>query len=402
MSQLTRPRVPRLDPRLFDALVAVGLFVVLVLSFPGPTTTGLRPADAGAWARALGLSMPYAAHRRLPWLALVVALGSLVTWALLHYAPYPGIGALVLLFGLTLHGTRRASLVAFSATVATLAVSLALQPAGVVVLADWISSLLAACVAWLAADNLRQRRARWAALEERALLLEREREERERAAVAAERLRIARELHDVVAHSMSVIAVQAGVGSHVIDQDVASAKAALATIETTSRDALAEMRRMLGVLRDGTEPVEVQPVHGLADLPSLAAQMRRTGLGVTLEAPTGTQVPACVDLTAYRVVQEALTNVLKHGGPVAHVRVGIDDELVTIEVTDDGSSAADSGPAGPAGPASPAARVAVGSGQGLAGMRERLSLYGGTFEAGPQLGGGFRVLASLPRDASAS
>ncbi|WP_353509860.1 histidine kinase [Intrasporangium sp.] len=402
MSQLTRPRVPRLDPRLFDALVAVGLFVVLVLSFPGPTTTGLRPADAGAWALALGLSMPYAAHRRLPWLALVVALGSLVTWALLHYAPYPGIGALVLLFGLTLHGTRRASLVAFSATVATLAVSLALQPAGVVVLADWISSLLAACVAWLAADNLRQRRARWAALEERALLLEREREERERAAVAAERLRIARELHDVVAHSMSVIAVQAGVGSHVIDQDVASAKAALATIETTSRDALAEMRRMLGVLRDGTEPVEVQPVHGLADLPSLAAQMRRTGLGVTLEAPTGTQVPACVDLTAYRVVQEALTNVLKHGGPVAHVRVGIDDELVTIEVTDDGSSAADSGPAGPAGPASPAARVAVGSGQGLAGMRERLSLYGGTFEAGPQLGGGFRVLASLPRDASAS
>jgi signal transduction histidine kinase len=402
MSQLTRPRVPRLDPRLFDALVAVGLFVVLVLSFPGPTTTGLRPADAGAWALALGLSMPYAAHRRLPWLALVVALGSLVTWALLHYAPYPGIGALVLLFGLTLHGTRRASLVAFSATVATLAVSLALQPAGVVVLADWISSLLAACVAWLAADNLRQRRARWAALEERALLLEREREERERAAVAAERLRIARELHDVVAHSMSVIAVQAGVGSHVIDQDVASAKAALGTIETTSRDALAEMRRMLGVLRDGTEPVEVQPVHGLADLPSLAAQMRRTGLGVTLEAPTGTQVPACVDLTAYRVVQEALTNVLKHGGPVAHVRVGIDDELVTIEVTDDGSSAADSGPAGPAGPASPAARVAVGSGQGLAGMRERLSLYGGTFEAGPQLGGGFRVLASLPRDASAS
>jgi signal transduction histidine kinase len=402
MSQFTRPRVPRLDPRLFDALVAVGLFVVLVLSFPGPTTTGLRLADAGAWALALGLSMPYAAHRRLPWLALVVALGSLVTWALLHYAPYPGIGALVLLFGLTLHGTRRASLVAFSATVATLAVSLALQPAGVVVLADWISSLLAACVAWLAADNLRQRRARWAALEERALLLEREREERERAAVAAERLRIARELHDVVAHSMSVIAVQAGVGSHVIDQDVASAKAALATIETTSRDALAEMRRMLGVLRDGTEPVEVQPVHGLADLPSLAAQMRRTGLGVTLEAPTGTQVPACVDLTAYRVVQEALTNVLKHGGPVAHVRVGIDDELVTIEVTDDGSSAADSGPAGPAGPASPAARVAVGSGQGLAGMRERLSLYGGTFEAGPQLGGGFRVLASLPRDASAS
>ncbi|HKX68303.1 MAG TPA: histidine kinase [Intrasporangium sp.] len=387
MSPPKRPRVPRLDPRLFDVLVAVGLFVVLVLSFPGPSTSGLRPADAGAWALAVGLSMPYAAHRRLPWVALVVALGSLVTWALLHYAPYPALGVFVLLFGITLHGTRRGSLVAFGATVATLAVSLALQPEGAVVLADWISSLLAACVAWLAADNLRQRRARWAALEERALLLEREREERERAAVSAERLRIARELHDVVAHSMSVIAVQAGVGSHVIDEDVASAKAALGTIETTSRDALTEMRRMLGVLRDGSEPADVQPVHGLADLPSLAAQMRRTGLGVTLDAPTAAQVPACVELTAYRVVQESLTNVLKHGGPVAHVRVGVDDELVTIEVTDEGGRPDRSG---------------LGGGHGLAGMRERLSLYGGTFEAGPRLGGGFRVLASLPRDASAS
>ena len=92
MSPPTRPRVPRLDPRLFDALVAVVLFVLLVLSFPGPPTTGLRPADAGAWALAVGLSMPYAAHRRLPWVSLVVALGSLVTWALLHYAPYPALG----------------------------------------------------------------------------------------------------------------------------------------------------------------------------------------------------------------------------------------------------------------------------------------------------------------------
>ncbi|HEX5968539.1 MAG TPA: hypothetical protein VFY88_08685, partial [Intrasporangium sp.] len=146
MSPPKRPRVPRLDPRLFDVLVAVSLFVVLVLSFPGPSTTGLRPADAGAWALAVGLSMPYAAHRRLPWVALVVALGSLVTWALLHYAPYPALGVLVLLFGITLHGTRRGSLVAFGATVATLAVSLALQPEGAVVLADWIASLLAACV----------------------------------------------------------------------------------------------------------------------------------------------------------------------------------------------------------------------------------------------------------------
>ena len=121
--------------------------------------------------------------------------------------------------------------------------------------------------------------------------------------------------------------------------------------------------------------------------------MRRTGLGVTLDAPNGVQVPACVELTTYRVVQESLTNVLKHGGPVAHVRVGIDEEQVTIEVTDDG---------GRADRADGAARSALSGGHGLAGMRERLTLYGGTFEAGPRLGGGFRVLASLPRDASAS
>ena len=177
-------------------------------------------------------------------------------------------------------------------------------------------------MAWLAGDNLRQRRLRWAALEERTRMLEREREDRDRAAVAAERLRIARELHDVVAHSMSVIAVQAGVGRHVIETDVTAAREALGVIETTSREALVEMRRMLGVLRQGDEGAAMRPMPGLADIPALVAETRRAGLGVTLDSSGAVrEVPAGVDLAAYRVVQEALTNVLKHGGPVAHVRV---------------------------------------------------------------------------------
>ena len=138
-------------------------------------------------------------------------------------------------------------------------------------------------------------------MEERTRLLEREREDRARAAVAAERLRIARELHDIVAHSMSVVAVQAGVGRHVIDTDVAAASQALEVIETTSRDALVDLRRMLGVLRRGDEVAATRPMPGLADIPALVAETRAAGLGVTLESSgTVADVPAGVNLAAYR------------------------------------------------------------------------------------------------------
>jgi signal transduction histidine kinase len=383
--------MPRLDPRVFDGVVAAVLLALLLLSFPGTVHPGQRPAAGVAWLLAVGLTAPYAVHRRVPWVALAVALATLLAWSAAHFAPYPAVGVFALVFGIALHcGRRRESLAMLGATLTSLLVSLALQPPGVAMFGDWAATLLAALVAWLAGENLRQRRLRWAALEERAQLVERERAERERAAVAAERLRIARELHDVVAHSMSLIAVQAGVGAHLIDSDVPSARAALGVIESTSRDALTEMRRMLGVLRDGTEPAEVRPVHGLADLNDLVAEMRRSGLGVLLDRPGEVTLPPSADLAAYRVVQESLTNVLKHGGPVARVRVDVTDDRLTIEVTDEGRASAE-GRSGV---------VDAGGGHGLAGMRERLALYGGTFEAGPVVGGGFRVVASLPRDAA--
>ncbi|MDQ2813856.1 MAG: sensor histidine kinase, partial [Actinomycetota bacterium] len=204
-----------------------------------------------------------------------------------------------------------------------------------------------------------------------------------RRAVAEERLRIARELHDVVAHSMSVIAVQSGVGRYVIDQDPAEAARALAAIETTSRATLREMRHLLGILRDGT-PGEMLAAPSLADIADLG---QRAGLRVEVSVRgTPRDLPAGVDLAAFRIVQEALTNVVKHAG-TDHGRVVVtySDAEVAIEVTDDG-----------AGAAMPGSRKPAADRHGLIGMRERVALYGGEFSAGPLPGRGYRVSAWLP------
>jgi signal transduction histidine kinase len=188
---------------------------------------------------------------------------------------------------------------------------------------------------------------------------------------------------------MSVIAVQAGVGRHVIETDLTAARDALGVIESTSREALVEMRRLLGVLRQENEGAAMRPMPGLANIPTLVAEARRAGLGVTLDS-TGAvrEVPAGVDLAAYRVVQEALTNVLRHGGPVAHVRVACSHDRVELEVTDDGPPRSTR--------IEPSRNAESGTGHGLLGMRERVALYGGSFEAAPRPGGGYRVHASLP------
>jgi signal transduction histidine kinase len=201
-----------------------------------------------------------------------------------------------------------------------------------------------------------------------------------RATVQEERLRIARELHDVVAHSMSVIAVQAGVGSFLIRDRPEEAEKALAVIETTSRASLTEMRRLLDMLRE-ERPGDLLPAPGLADLPELADQTRRAGLEVELAVdgePRG--LPAGADLAAFRVIQEALTNVLKHSGASrCRVSVGYQADGVTITVADEGTGPYDGE-----------------AGHGLAGMRERVTMYGGTLQAGPRAGTGFGVEAWLP------
>jgi signal transduction histidine kinase len=199
-------------------------------------------------------------------------------------------------------------------------------------------------------------------------------------ALAQERLRIARELHDIVAHSLTVIAVKAGIAHHLADSQPGEAKEALGVIETTSRETLTEMRHLLGVLRSEEAEPEMAPVPGLDDLPGLVDRAAMAGVRVTLDV-TGT-VPDGVGLTVYRIVQEAVTNVVKHAAPArCRVVVAVSDDVARIEVTDDGAGE----------------RVlAGGGGHGLVGMRERVTMYGGSLTAGPRAAGGFQVVAEVP------
>jgi signal transduction histidine kinase len=335
------------------------------------------------------LTAPLVTHRKFPRASLAICLAALILYAVGRYTVYPGLPVFALTFGITLHSSRRLALVTVIAAAAAMAVALGLQAPSVPDWSTWISSELLVVVAWLAAENLRNRRARWAELHARAERLEREREAEARRAVTEERLRIARELHDVVAHSMSVIAVQSAVGNHVMDTQPEEARHALAAIEATSRAALTEMRRLLGVLRQDGEPAgSLVPAPGLADLAPLAAQVRKAGLSVWvhIEGERG-QVPPGVDLSAYRIVQEALTNVIKHAEcSTANVTVRYAPGSVTLEITDDGHCTPR--PDTPAG--------AFSTGHGIIGMRERVAVFGGEFAAGPRPEGGFRVFARLP------
>jgi signal transduction histidine kinase len=380
-----------LDRRVLDATVAVLLLVVTVIPLATRSlVAGQRPSDIWAYLLAVALCVPFVFHRRFPVAAITVACCALVLYAVGRYNAYPGLPIFVLVAGVSLHSTRRRALLAAGLAAVALSVAVWLQPERVATASTWVASLLAVAVAWLWGENLRNRRARWAAMEERARRLEAEREERDRQAVTDERLRIARELHDVVAHSMSVIAVQSGVANHVIDSRPAQARQALATIEATSRSALVELRRLLGVLRQGDDPVaSLEPNPGMAEIGRLADQIRSAGVEVELkvEGEPG-DLPPGVDLSAFRIAQEGLTNVLKHGGGVARVLVRYSPGAVAVEIADDGRAGTDGAPA-------------EGTGHGLIGMRERVAVFGGQLTAGPVPGGGYQMSARLPYAAAA-
>ena len=381
-----------LDRRVLDATVAALLLVVTVLPLATRSlVAGQRPSDIWAYLLAVALCVPFVFHRRFPVAAITVACGALVLYAIGRYNAYPGLPIFVLVAGVSLHSTRRRALLAAGLGAVAISVAVWLQPEGVATASTWVASLLAVAVAWLWGQNLRNRRARWAAMEERARRLEAEREERDRQAVTDERLRIARELHDVVAHSMSVIAVQSGVANHVIDSRPAQARQALATIEATSRSALVELRRLLGVLRQGDDPVaSLEPNPGMAEIGRLAEQIRSAGMEVELkvEGKPG-DLPPGVDLSAFRIAQEGLTNVLKHGGNMARLLVRYSPGAVAVEIADDGrAGTADEAPVD-------------GTGHGLIGMRERVAVFGGELTAGPAPGGGYRMAARLPYAAAA-
>ena len=248
--------------------------------------------------------------------------------------------------------------------------------------ADYAFILAFLLGAWLAGRGMRIRQQRADELFRRAVRAEVDREEQARAAVAEERGRIARELHDVVSHTVSVMVVQAGAAEQVIDSDPDQVRASLRAIQQAGRDARLELRRMLGLLRTGDDGPGYGPQPGLAQLADLADRLRSSGVELVVRTEGDpVALPAGLDLAAYRIAQEAVTNAVRHAGTgTISVTVRYGRDVLEIDVLDDGGTAADD----------------AGGGFGLRGMAERAALYGGAVEHGPRPTGGYRVHTRLP------
>jgi signal transduction histidine kinase len=294
--------------------------------------------------------------------------------------------ALIALYSVARHATLRVALAGAAVMALALAVVMLRVPS-VGTAANIPFSFVPCIVVFIAGRMLRARHDRHLELSARARELEAGREETIRAAIADERNRIARELHDIVAHCISVMVVQAGAAEDLLERNPARAEPALRLIQETGRQAVAELSRLLGLLRGGQAELALRPQPGTAQLPELVEGMAEAGLPVTLEVQgTPRPLPPGVELTVYRVAQEALTNTLKHAGPArAQVVLCYSERTVDLDVLDDGRAV-----------------QAPGTGHGLIGMRERAALYGGSLTAGPGPGGGFAVRMVLPADGAAT
>jgi signal transduction histidine kinase len=379
----------------FWAVVLLGISGVSLTNVNGAADQ--RGSLGAALPIAVVLSAVVALRRLMPEKMLVLAAVTGVAQVVLDVPPAPAdFAMLVIIYTVAADGARWASRLGLigglcAATVGQLRWPLRDEgPLGAVLIV--IFQTVPFALAWVLGDSIRTRRAYLAQLEERAARLEKEREAQAKVAVAAERARIARELHDVVAHNVSVMVVQADGAAYVMDAAPEQARKALETISGTGRQALAEMRRLLGVLRTGEhqESGEYVPQPDVEQLDDLIEQCRTSGLPVDFKVEgTPRPLPSGVELTAYRIVQEALTNTRKHGGPNAgaSVRLVYFDDGLGLLVEDDGKGAPhelyeEGG--------------ADGQGHGLIGMRERVGMVGGTLDAGPRPGGGFRISALLP------
>jgi signal transduction histidine kinase len=336
------------------------------------------------------LTVPLAWRRRAP----VPAAAAVVVVGLLELLVVPqflaaNVAALFMVYALAAYSARWA---------AQAGLALGLVGGGLAALRYWNNGVASSLVpiagaigvsvvaAWALGKLRRARVQQLAALEERAQLLELERDQEMRLAATTERARIARELHDVVAHSLSVVIAQADGGRYAGRTDPEAATGALEAIAATGRQALTDMRSLLGVLREGGRE-EYAPQPDVAAIPALVEDVRTSGLDVDLIVEgEPRQMPAGPQLAAYRIVQESLTNVLKHAGPAcrAWVRLQWRPDALELSVLDDGRGA------------SAAMVTSDDNGQGVRGMRERASLHGGRLEAGPRAGGGFGVHAALP------
>jgi signal transduction histidine kinase len=385
----------RRNPRLVDGALA------LLLIYPG----GGRLL--GTLPFTLGMAVPVVFRRKYPVAAFaaVIAVGALQV-LLLRRPAGADLAVLVVLYTLAACRPRRVSLRGLAICLIGAATAILrwhpVRPVDGLYTAGVEAAVLGGPVllAWMLGDSARWRRGYYQALEERAARLERERDAHALVAAAAERARIAREIHDVVAHNVSVMVVQADGAAFALGASPQRAADALAAISATGRRALAEMRSLLGVLRDPAgpggdlaPPPDLAPQPGIGELGELLGQARAAGLPVSLTVSgVPRPVPEGEALAVYRVVQESLTNVRKHAGPgvTAAVSLGYAGEGLVIRVTDDGR-----GPAFADRPV-PDGTVPDSGGHGLAGMRERIELYGGSVLTGPRPGGGYEVVARLP------
>jgi signal transduction histidine kinase len=373
-----RPRGEILDRFVAAFLVVLGQVEIWI----GHTAHGPRGAAAPLM---LVMTAAVAVRRRWPLaVGVVVLLANGVLWLFVdrEVSVAHGVAWICALYAIAVWTDTSGFLIGFGALVTSNLLSL-LGPGGDI--HNAVPFTVVPGIAMLIARRaVRDRQIQAETLAARAALLEREQELRANAAVAEERARIARELHDLVAHNVSVMVVQAGAERHALPEEQGSTREALASIEQAGRQALGEARRLLGMLRRNGDAEGLEPQPSLAQLDVLVEQMERAGLPVKLriDGEPG-PLPAGVELCAYRIVQEGLTNALRHAGPArAEVRLSYRPEAVDVEVRDDGRGA----------------EVANGdgAGHGLIGMRERVALYGGRLDAGPRDGGGFEVHAHLP------
>ncbi|HEV2815232.1 MAG TPA: sensor histidine kinase [Solirubrobacteraceae bacterium] len=334
---------------------------------------------------ALGTTVPLMWRRQAPLLVLVIVLASLaiadVGYGIANDVSSSFAGILVAAYAAGAYTTRRDGRIAAGIMGAVVLLMAAAIGEDFVGDAIFIGGILFAV--WGAATVVRSRQELATALAARTVELEHEREENARLAVAEERARIARELHDVVAHKLSIMVVQAGAERRALRDQRPETSEVLATIEESGRSAMAEMRRLLGMLRRSDDELALAPQPSLSRLGDLVDEVRAAGMPVDLRIEgEPRQVAPGVDLSAYRIVQEALTNALKHAGPArARVTVRYGDTELDIEIADDGAGATEPAPAG---------------GHGLVGMRERVALFGGDLAAGRRRGGGYAVRARLP------
>ena len=378
-------------PRAADGALAI---IVFFGSLVAVTASDLDDADeftaaaigdrpAGAFALLAIAAGALWWRRSRPVTVAAFVLGVMVVWAIAGYGDGQEFALVVAIYSVGRYTTDpRHSLVALLAAVAVSIVGTVIDASQRV---DVLPAVILTGLPWYVGRRIRNRGDYLALLRERAERLEAEQQARARRAVADERSRIARELHDVVAHQVSMMTVQAGAARTIARDDVDAAIGAMGDVEEAGRQALGELRLLLGVLRpDAHGPDHLGPQPGLADIPELVERLTHTGADTTLTCPElPVDLPASVDLSTYRIVQESLTNIIKHAGPnpTVGVTVALDGDELAIDITNTTEGAAAHLPS---------------SGFGIAGMRERAGLLGGTLTAGPESPDRFRVHASIP------